>query len=236
MFDLSGQTRALLELQLAVHARMRDEEATALRAENERLCRTVASLEAELAQTLGGNAASPLGSVAEASCRSRGPVPASLEDCASVVVGPTPGRAPGAEQSQSDASVLSISPCSSVLSVRSQASLTSVAGGDRMSSTLRQRLVEAEQAHKKLQRENQLTLMLSEKEEQIRRLKGEHNPIIPARDRGPARDRYCAVCDVELYCSMLSVSVFSLSRGRKLTELLSSQGSPPGGPAQGRAA
>lgn len=189
--DMTQQTRSLHDLTLAVHRKLWADEARALRMENENLRQRVRALEA----VAGRQEAKPLGYDEEVSSMlhgskeevvaSRG---ASLEACCTrstatcdelrhAALG-IDGSTQGQEPSRSD-SVLSISPCSSVsrdshlnhviptgeVSTRNSGTLS-------LSLSLRQRLADAEQAHRRLQRENHLNQVLSEKDVQIRHLKG----------------------------------------------------------------
>lgn len=190
--DLTEQTRSLHDLSLAVHRKVWADEARALRIENENLRQRIRTLEAEVAER-GKAKAQPMGCEEEVSTMLHG----SNEE---VVVGRSarpdaccrstttcdelhPDEAlgldrstPGPEALRSD-SILSISPCSSVsrdshVSHVSKTGEASTRNSGTLSLSLRQRLADAEQAHRRLQRENHLNQVLSEKDVQIRHLKG----------------------------------------------------------------
>jgi hypothetical protein len=196
-WDVAGQTRSLHELTLLVHQRLWADGSRELRAENERLRQRVLALEAELALARDARTAINPGSGEEVAL-SRGVSPdarcgslatktcVTSDACPDAELREDAQGTAGLETSRSESVLLSISPCSSVShgSHTSQGDAHNGAEASTRSTgaALRQRLADAEQAHRRLQRETHLNQVLTEKDAQIRRLKGMCASL--ASDRG----------------------------------------------------
>ena len=184
--DIAGQTRSLHELTLVVHQRLWADGSRELRAENEQLRQRVLALEAELALARhartalhpesGEQVAVSRGASPDARCVSLATKTCSTSDaCPDAELRDDAQGTAGLQASRSE-SVLSISPCSSVSHGTHTSQGDAHDGGEASTrstgAALRRRLADAEQAHRRLQRETHLNQVLTEKDAQIRRLKG----------------------------------------------------------------